>query len=690
MKRLLPEAARWKKPCPAVLAGALLGGVLFAIEARMILDSQAIGIGIDTQGPFAALMQAVRPALVEVLWRIAVAYAFAGAALGLAAYALASIMSPRRLRVATWVLELLVLAVLWTYLRAVERPALFDDLAWARGTLSALVVHGQPWHAQTALGFWLGAHGALALWRGRRRVVADGRALLDRRGTLALVGLLLLAVTAVQGLCAWARPPSAPLVVLVGIDALRPDRLKAYGATRVIAPHLDALLEEAIVFDKAYTPIAQTEPAWRSLLTAQWPTATGVRHPLTAELQLLPLTTFPQVLNEAGVATHFATDCSRFNFQGTASGFAKTSQPPRGAINFVLEKLRFRAVGVFADNALGAWWLPELIDNRAIAGIHSPFGYAERMGTKLVEAGENGPALVAIHATAAHFPGDPSFPFYRAQLGAEWPLEQRLRMNFAPVDAAAAKGPTDPHRAREAAAGLYDELIAQADAQWGQWAKALKDAGRYDSAWVIVFSDHGESFHEDRPELAGATPVHGARLGEIENHIVLAVKPPKAWKERLGQPVPRHIETLVRLIDIGPTVLDLFGAPVLPRGEGVSLAPLLEGRADAPRLLYAETGFTHMSPAVFDIAHWASAPRSFDAYRVLANGVIEMTPEAHQAVMREKDHGAFDGEHWLIEAPMRDGSTEERCTGNCEALRKFLREVNGPKVMGPSGIGGQR
>ncbi len=669
-------------------AGAVLGLALFATEARLILQSQAIGLGIDTEGPFAAFLRAVKPALTELVLKVAAAYVLAGALLGGTALVLTAAIGVKRFRWAVWLAQLVFVCAALTYLRAVQRPALFDDLVWAHGLLGWLVVHGQPWHGHAVLLAWFVAHGVVAAWRWRIEAV---EALRQNSRWVAAAAVLGVAGWGVQALRAWARPASPPLVWLVGIDALRPDRLKAYGATRTVAPHLDALLEEAIVFEKAYTPIAQTEPAWRSLLAAQWPTSTGVRHPLTPETAMVPLTTFPQVLNEAGVATYFATDCSRFNFQSVASGFIKTWQPPRGAVNFALEKMRFRAVGVFADNALGAWWLPELVENRAIAGIYSPFGYAERLGNTLLDASEAGPSFVAVHATAAHFPGDPSYPFYRAQLGPEWPLEQRLRMNFAPVDgAAAARGPRDPEKARQAAEGLYDELIAQADAQWGQWAQALKDAGRYDNAWVIVFSDHGESFHEDRPELAGATPVHGARLGEIENHIVLAVKPPKAWREQKGTLVPRRVAELVRLIDVGPTVLDMLQAPPLPRPEGVSLMPLLEGHEMPANLLYAETGFTHVNPSVFDPLHYSGAPRSFEAYRVLSDGVVEMTAEAHRAVLREKDRGAFDGEHWLIQAPMHDGSTEERCTGNCDSLREFLQSVIGPKPLGPSGKVGTR
>ena len=58
----------------------------------------------------------------------------------------------------------------------------------------------------------------------------------------------------------------------------------------------------------------------------------------------------------------FATDCSRFHWEGSDSGFATRLQPPRGAVNFLLEKLRYRGLGlcVFPERAyagpVGGWW----------------------------------------------------------------------------------------------------------------------------------------------------------------------------------------------------------------------------------------------------------------------------------------------------------------------------------------------
>ena len=43
-----------------------------------------------------------------------------------------------------------------------------------------------------------------------------------------------------------------------------------------------------------------------------------------------------------------------------------------------------------------------------------------------------------------------------------------------------------------------------------------------------------------------------------------------------GVPAGRRIASVVRLVDVTPTLLDLLGLPPLPGVRGVSLRPLLE------------------------------------------------------------------------------------------------------------------
>ncbi|MDC0715169.1 sulfatase-like hydrolase/transferase [Stigmatella sp. ncwal1] len=645
----------------ASLLGAGLGLGLFVWETERLLRSAGIGVGVEVEGPYAALKGAIGPLLPGLLARVAAVYALGGAVLGGLAGGLVRAWGGVRW---VWMAPAwFLLLVLQAWDRALHRPALFDDLPALRPVLAWLVDHGAPWHPRLAAGLGLGM--TLAVWGWRVRP--------GRRAVAAVAGVVaLLAAGSALPLAGEARHP---LVVLIGVDAFRPDRLRMLGGTGNVAPTLERFLGEgATLFTQAYTPIAQTEPAWRSLLTGRWPHRTGVRYSLTAESRWIQLPTFAGRFTEAGWRTVFATDCSRFHSEGPDSGFSTRLQPPRGAVNFLLEKLRYRGVGLFADHGLGAAWLPEFIDNRALAGIHDPVGYSERLAARLLAEARQGPTLFAFHATAAHFPGDPVYPYYRRFVAASEPLERRLRMHFSPVIPGGANGAGG--WSREGAEALYDELLAQADAQVGRLLDALKRTGRYDDALIVLFSDHGESFHADHPELAGATPVHGARLSEEEYRVVLAVKPPR------GMAAPKRVDTLVRLVDVGPTVLALAGLPALPADvDGVSLAPLLRGEPFSPSPLYAETGFTHVSPEVFDPGHWPGAPRAFDAYRIRPDGVVEVGAEAHDAMVREKDRGAFDGKRWLVDQPRAEGGVRRTCTGDCSdvsSLGGWLDAVQAP------------
>src|SRR5215472_14139664 len=648
-------------------AGLALGLLWLAVETALTLRPTAVGIGIDVRAAVLSLLRAAKPYLPGLFARVAVIYALGGALLGALAAALGfSFATRRRAAIAAiWVGELCLLLALLLWDRAIARPALFDDLALGSRAFGWVVSEAEPWQPRFALGLLVAAHGI---------------ALVRKLGKKPIVGLAAVAAVAVAAATIQRpRPPANhhPLIVVVGLDAFRPDRLTAFGGSGRVAPNLEAFARDATLFSRAYTPLAQTEPAWRSLLTGRWPHRTGVRYPLTAERRWEQVPTFPEQLGRSGYATTFYTDCSRFNYQGPQSGFALRVQPPRGAVNFVLEKMRLRGVGVFADNALGSAWVPELVDNRALAGIYDPVGYAHRLADALLATAQRGPTLFAYHAASAHFPGDPVYPFYRRFVDPSEPLERRIRMHFSPISA----GSTSPVGSRQSSEALYDELLAQADHQLGILLEALKRAGLYDEALIVVFSDHGEGFFADLPALAGATPAHGARLGDEENRILLAIKLPSS---QVRQGRPERVENLVRLIDIGPTLLELSGSAPLPDADGVSLVPLLQGKQMPALNLLAETGFTHAMPDVFDPEHAALAPRSLDAYEILADGRIEVSSAVHQAIMAEKDFGAYDGRSWIIRRRMKDGRVVERCSGECDdpSLVRWFESVLGVPPAG--------
>lgn len=73
-----------------------------------------------------------------------------------------------------------------------------------------------------------------------------------------------------------SAPVNGP-VVLISVDALRPDHLSAYGYTARKTPAIDRLAADGVVFERAYAHAPQTLPSHASLLTGKLPFETGVR-----------------------------------------------------------------------------------------------------------------------------------------------------------------------------------------------------------------------------------------------------------------------------------------------------------------------------------------------------------------------------------------------------------------------------
>ncbi len=108
------------------------------------------------------------------------------------------------------------------------------------------------------------------------------------------------------------------------------------------------------------------------------------------------------------------------------------------------------------------------------------------------------------------------------------------------------------------ARGKYRALFMLVDREIGRLITDLRRNGQWDQTVVVFFADHGESLGED-PRLPEK---HGLYVYNPLVHIPLAIRIP-------GVPPAVHT-TPVSLIDVGPTVLDLFSLPPLPGADAVS------------------------------------------------------------------------------------------------------------------------
>jgi arylsulfatase A-like enzyme len=111
----------------------------------------------------------------------------------------------------------------------------------------------------------------------------------------------------------------------------------------------------------------------------------------------------------------------------------------------------------------------------------------------------------------------------------------------------------------------YLSEVAVADAAVGQVESVLETAElAFGTRWALfVGADHGEAFGEHQ------TTGHGKTLYEELLHVPLLARSPMFH--------PRVVSERVGLIDLGPTILDLFGVPTPATYEGQSLVPILAG-----------------------------------------------------------------------------------------------------------------
>jgi arylsulfatase A-like enzyme len=124
--------------------------------------------------------------------------------------------------------------------------------------------------------------------------------------------------------------------------------------------------------------------------------------------------------------------------------------------------------------------------------------------------------------------------------------------------------PYDRGRSHGTSHERYLAEVAVADAQIRRVLRMLQV--HFGKRWALfVSADHGEAFGEH-----GSTE-HGKTLYEELLHVPLLARGPLF--------MPRTVEERVGLVDLGPTILDLFGVPTPATYEGQSLVPLLAGEA---------------------------------------------------------------------------------------------------------------
>ncbi len=143
----------------------------------------------------------------------------------------------------------------------------------------------------------------------------------------------------------------------------------------------------------------------------------------------------------------------------------------------------------------------------------------------------------------------------------------------------------------------YYAKISFVDRQIQKVLDTLETSGHLQNSIVILSSDHGDM-------LGDHGSVYKWLMYDSITRVPLVIK-----DFRKSAPATQTSDDLVSLMDIGPTVLGLAGAPVPTRLEGKSLEPYLDGEPVAPReSVYCEDNYMVMKRTCSEkIVHYIGA-----------------------------------------------------------------------------------
>lgn len=348
-------------------------------------------------------------------------------------------------------------------------------------------------------------------------------------------------------------------VVLIVVDPLRADGIHAFGNSRSVTPHLDAIAQHSFVFHNTVAASSWTLPSAMSLMTGAYPSfhkvinkevaaATSPAVMQEARLQSLrpDMVTLASVLRDHGYKTGgFAGGAALSSEYGFGYGFDEYESNG----NFErLETVVPKALDFVRNNA----------EKKLFVFLHAfdPHG-------QVLPSGGLSYAYV-----------DPAYDG-RLTGSAE---EQRELREEGVMRGHVSLTETDSAYLR----ALYDEKIETMDDDMGKFLASYQAITGGKKTLLIITSDHGEAFYEH------GFIDHGMTLYDEMLHVPLIISVPGAKGS--------VIESQVRTVDVASTVFDLIGIDsdqaFADQAQGISLRPLMTGQVmklDA----YAETDYRH-------------------------------------------------------------------------------------------------
>lgn len=446
------------------------------------------------------------------------------------------------------------------------------------------------------------------------------------------------------------RSDSMPNIVMIGSDTLRADRLGAMGNWRALTPNIDQIAARGAFFANCYVPCARTAPSLISLLTGTWPHTHGIRDNFVADSETrLKHDSLPQLLKARGYRTAAISDWCGADMGKFSFGFEHTDLPDdQWNLKYLIRQgpkdLRLY-LSLFTHNRLGRLLLPEIYYLGGVP-LTQPMGKrARRLVSRLTENGA--PFFLNVFYSTTHPPFASEWPWYVRFADPAYLGESKFAMARLtdPLEILRRQGAPKEEFDLDQILDLYDGCVAEFDDEVGKMLAHLEQCGIANNTILVVYSDHGMELFEHDSWGQGNSAV-----GEASPRIPLVIHDPHL-------PAIGRIDSIVRSIDLAPTLLELVDAPQSAGMDGVSLAKCLRGNAPCPELeAFNETGIW--------IADIPGMPEEHLRYPNLlelidvpdrGKGTLAIKEKYNADILNAKDRMLRSGRWKLVYQPLSDG-----------------------------------
>lgn len=385
-------------------------------------------------------------------------------------------------------------------------------------------------------------------------------------------------------------------VLFLMADDLRPE-LHSYGSP-AITPNLDRLAKKCVQFDRAYCQQSVCNPSRSSMLTGRRPDTLRIWNNGTHFRELNPdVTTIPLWFKEHGYVTRNAGKIFH-NWHTEVKGDPRSWSAPE-FLHYAnhgddVAQINGKLPENFAHTTKGfGYEKPGICECRDVPDEAYYDGRVAAEAVRVLGEIKDQPFFLAVGfwKPHAHFNAPKKY----------WDLYDRAKLP--PLDGRRPEGAPDVafHESSEVLGPVARQIkptaeqaaemrhgyfanISYVDAQLGKVLDGLEKSGVADRTIIIFASDHG--YHLGEHSLWGKTSNF-----ELDCRVPLMMRAPGVSQDG------KQSDSLVELLDLFPTFVELCSLPKPDGLEGTSLVPIVR---DPAKSVKAAAFSQHPRPAYYD------------------------------------------------------------------------------------------